>query len=218
LLLGIWICDITYRLQKRLIRGNTKVDLSYFTVRQSFEPKSVAHAKRETNCPWQKLWLTPFLPSRVNFTNMFMCNFYTRRSQKRKKTVSHQSFYNFGICTKKNLLLIWWWNWPQVSISPLCLCKVFTLEDPQISKRQSSHQCLFALLWSAHTKAAHKILVKLISSLASPHDSQGVDFTNVFARVFRTRFLYERLFSSYVQKNQREKRAWKRWWNRPKEN
>jgi len=28
-----------------------------------------------------------------------------------------------------------------------------------------------------------------------------VDFTNVFARIFRTRFSYERLFSSYVLRN-----------------
>ncbi len=35
-------------------------------------------------------------------------------------------------------------------------------------------------------------------SVNSP--SFGVDFTNVFARIFRTQFLYERLFSSYVQK------------------
>jgi len=38
----------------------------------------------------------------------------------------------------------------------------FTCADPKSTKKQSSHQCLFALLGSAHVKAARKTLVKLI--------------------------------------------------------
>jgi len=34
---------------------------------------------------------------------------------------------------------------------------------------------------------------------------QGVDFTNVFARIFRARFSYVRLFSSYVLRKTRAK-------------
>jgi len=37
----------------------------------------------------------------------------------------------------------------------------FTSSDLKSAKRQSSHQCLFALLGSARTKAAHKMLEKL---------------------------------------------------------
>jgi len=33
--------------------------------------------------------------------------------------------------------------------------------DPKSAKRQSSHQCLFALLGSASVKAAHKLMMKL---------------------------------------------------------
>jgi len=40
------------------------------------------------------------------------------------------------------------------SISTTCLCKAFTCADPKSTKRQSSHQCLFALLGSACLKAA----------------------------------------------------------------
>jgi len=46
------------------------------------------------------------------------------------------------------------------SILPTCLRKAFTYEDPKSAKRQSSHQCLFALLGSMHAKAARKMLVK----------------------------------------------------------
>jgi len=37
------------------------------------------------------------------------------------------------------------------------------------------------------------------------HFFQGVDFTNVFACIFRARFSYERLFSSYVLQKTRAK-------------
>jgi len=37
--------------------------------------------------------------------------------------------------------------------------------DQGSSKRQSSHQCLFALLGSAHKKPARKVLVKLTPEL-----------------------------------------------------
>jgi hypothetical protein len=37
----------------------------------------------------------------------------------------------------------------------------FGCADPKSAKRLSSHQCLFALLGSAHAKAARKTLVKL---------------------------------------------------------
>jgi len=37
----------------------------------------------------------------------------------------------------------------------------FMCADPKSVKRQSSHQCLFAILGSAQVKAAHKTLVKL---------------------------------------------------------
>jgi len=45
-------------------------------------------------------------------------------------------------------------------ISPTCLCKAFTQEDHKSARRQSSHQCLFALLESSCTKTVHKMLVK----------------------------------------------------------
>jgi len=50
------------------------------------------------------------------------------------------------------------------------------------------------------------LLKKSISELyASPHLTQGVDFTNVFARIFCTRVSYERIFSSYVLQKTRTK-------------
>jgi len=50
----------------------------------------------------------------------------------------------------------------QGSISPTsCFCVAFTHADPKSAKRQSSYQCLFALLGSASTKVAHKMLVEL---------------------------------------------------------
>jgi len=48
-----------------------------------------------------------------------------------------------------------------VSISPTRLCDVVMSADSKSAKRQSNHQCLFALLESACTKAAGKTLVKL---------------------------------------------------------
>ncbi len=47
------------------------------------------------------------------------------------------------------------------SVSPICLCTEFTRANPQSAKRQSSNQCLFRLLGSSRTKAAHKMFVKL---------------------------------------------------------
>jgi len=52
----------------------------------------------------------------------------------------------------------------QVSISSTfynILLAAFKRTDPERSKRQTSHQCLFALLRSAHPIAARKMLVKL---------------------------------------------------------
>jgi len=46
------------------------------------------------------------------------------------------------------------------SISLTCLSITFTRADPKSTKRQSSHQCLCALLGSALIKAACKMLVK----------------------------------------------------------
>jgi len=65
------------------------------------------------------------------------------------------------------------------SISPTCLCTAFTCADPKSSKRQSSHQCLFTLLGSVHTKASGKTLVKLTS---------GVNFINVLCTPFSSKF------------------------------
>ncbi len=48
----------------------------------------------------------------------------------------------------------------QGSITPTCLTAAFMRENPKSAKRQSSHQCLFARLRSAHIKAAQKTLVK----------------------------------------------------------
>jgi len=44
--------------------------------------------------------------------------------------------------------------------STVCLHVVFMCADPKSEKKQSRHQCLFALLGSACSKAAHKTLVK----------------------------------------------------------
>jgi len=51
-----------------------------------------------------------------------------------------------------------------VSISSTFLCAAFTPTYPKSTKRRSSYQCNFALLGSAHTKPARKILVKLTPS------------------------------------------------------
>jgi len=40
--------------------------------------------------------------------------------------------------------------------------KILRAQIPKVQKRQSIHQCLLMLLESAHEKAAHKLLVKLI--------------------------------------------------------
>ncbi len=45
-------------------------------------------------------------------------------------------------------------------ISPTWLCTCFKRPDPKSEKRQSSHQCLFALLGSALVKAVRKMLMK----------------------------------------------------------
>jgi len=47
------------------------------------------------------------------------------------------------------------------TILPTCLRAAFMLADPKSAKRQSSHQCLFALLVSVRVKAVHKMLVIL---------------------------------------------------------
>jgi len=47
------------------------------------------------------------------------------------------------------------------SISPTCLHTAFRRIDSKSAKRQSRHQCLFALLGSVYIKAARKTLVKL---------------------------------------------------------
>ncbi len=54
---------------------------------------------------------------------------------------------------------------PLGSISPTCLRLPYTLADPKSAKRQSSCQCLFALLRSASIKATHIMLVKLTPAL-----------------------------------------------------
>jgi len=46
------------------------------------------------------------------------------------------------------------------------LRSAFTCEDPKNAKRQSSHQCLFALLGSTQARAPHKMLVKSITSVS----------------------------------------------------
>jgi len=45
------------------------------------------------------------------------------------------------------------------SITPTYLHAAFMIEDPKSSKRQSSYQCLFALLGSASAKDASKMLM-----------------------------------------------------------
>ncbi len=51
--------------------------------------------------------------------------------------------------------------------------------DPKSTRKQSSHQCLFTLLGSVHTKASGKTLVKLTS---------GVNFINVLCTPFSSKF------------------------------
>jgi len=70
-----------------------------------------------------------------------------------------------------------------------CFTSSFYPHRSQKHKKTESLTEYFAPLGSAHVKAAHRTLMKL---------TPGVDFTNVFARVFRTCFSYKRLFSSYV--------------------
>ncbi len=53
------------------------------------------------------------------------------------------------------------------------LWAAFTLEDPKCVKRQSSHQCLFALLGPKHIKAARIMLVKLTTG-QHLHDLLGL--------------------------------------------
>jgi len=63
------------------------------------------------------------------------------------------------------------------SISPTCLCATFTCPDPKSAKRQSSLQCLVALLGSVHAKAGCETLVK---------SSPGVNFTiNISVQMLR---------------------------------
>ncbi len=51
----------------------------------------------------------------------------------------------------------------------------FTQKDPKSTNRKSSHQSLFALLVSVHTKPYHKILMKL---------TPWVDFINFLHAIF----------------------------------
>jgi len=48
-------------------------------------------------------------------------------------------------------------------ISPTSIHEDFTLVDPKSAKRQSSHLCFFALLWSLWVKVACKMVVKSTS-------------------------------------------------------
>jgi hypothetical protein len=93
----------------------------------------------------------------VNFTKILWAAF-THRSQKRKKysqTVNlFCAFAYFGICAHKSCELNIEVNFTSI------LQAVFTGEGPKSQKRQSSHQCVFALLGSARIKAARKTLVK----------------------------------------------------------
>ena len=61
------------------------------------------------------------------------------------------------------------------SILPTCLWTVFMHKDPKSEKRQSSHQCLFALLGSAYSKAAGKMLLNL---------TPGFNFINILCSAF----------------------------------
>ncbi len=54
-----------------------------------------------------------------------------------------------------------WDQRDQVLISPTCLHSAFISAYHKGAKRQLSHWCLIALLGSACSKAAHKMLVKL---------------------------------------------------------
>jgi hypothetical protein len=47
------------------------------------------------------------------------------------------------------------------SISPVCLCAASLCADPKSVKTQTSCKYLFALMGSAHIKAARKMLMKL---------------------------------------------------------
>ncbi len=81
----------------------------------------------------------------------------------------HQcSTYIFYACRSRKtvkLLIERWWNWPLESISPTYLCTAFMRADLKSAKRQSSHQCLFALLRSVQIKTtinACKIAINFI--------------------------------------------------------
>ncbi len=60
-----------------------------------------------------------------------------------------------GTFNKPNLILQW-------SISLICLHVAFTLVDPKSVNIKSRHRCLFPLSGSARSKAAHRMLMKLI--------------------------------------------------------
>jgi len=89
---------------------------------------------------WHMAWLDrenilSFPLSGVNFTNMFMCNFYVCRSQKLKKTVKLSvSFCAFGICEHKSCLK----NVGEINFRSLITHKTKTKTRKQILEKQRS--------------------------------------------------------------------------------
>jgi len=95
------------------------------------------------------------------FTGKVGCSFVGETNCTELLSLVHLRFPTMGL-----------WNWHQLKlcpspaevfpagvsplgwISPTCLRADFTCADPKSAKRQSSHQGLFALLGSAHVKAA----------------------------------------------------------------
>jgi hypothetical protein len=83
------------------------------------------------------------------------------------------------LCWRIDLLDVVFAECPARSISPTFYELLLRAKIPKVPKRQSSHQCLFELLGSAH-----KMLVKLTPGL--------VNFTNIVCTTFSTLFFSQK--------------------------
>jgi len=102
----------------------------------------------------------------------FTSSFCRCRSQKGKKILmTWQSFCTFGICAGKSC----WWNQPQGSISSMFYEQLLRTQIPKAENFTGNMTVIFALLGSAHVKAARRSLMKL---------TPDVNFINTLCAAF----------------------------------
>jgi len=148
------VCDKGLRLPKSLLHVIDTVSFFNFRPAERVHGSSVAMNLDLTFS--RQVSISPTFYMQLFCTKVF-CTVFSANSL---------ALYFFGkIILAQKLLAKCFWNWRQVSISQTCLRVAFTCADPKSAKRQSHHQCLFALLWSLCVKTDHKMLTKFTTDL-----------------------------------------------------